>query len=209
VLNQEALETMRPFDGPIAGQSLTNSPESQQPYEGSPEYTNVREATQAIFLSLLEEEMLISVTRMMSDGTPIGDITKMLLVSGLAQGKFNADLMLLLVEPVMYILLAIAEKVGITDVIINRGDSPEEDIDGPETEEERQADAEQGEEMQRMLIGQEPQRFSDLKVNVAPDQLDQDLINQLDNIDVSKIKESLMSKPQPAEVDEESLMARR
>ena len=102
MLDQQAIETMRPFDGPIAGQSLTNSPESTQPFEGPPEYTNIREATQAIFMSLLEDEMIMEVCRMMSNGTPIGDITKMLLVAGLSQGKFNADLMVLLVEPVMY-----------------------------------------------------------------------------------------------------------
>jgi len=209
MLDQQAIETMRPFDGPIPGQSLTNSPESTQPFEGPPEYTNVREATQAIFMSLLEEEMLVEVSRMMSEGTPVGDITKMLLVSGLAQGKFNADLMLLLVEPVMYMLLAIAEKVGITNVIINRGDDPEVEIDEPLTEEEAQVDSEQGREMRNMITGEEPQRFSDLKVNVAPDQLDQELITQLENIDVSSIKESLMSRPQAPEMAEESLMARR
>ena len=84
MLDQQAIETMRPFDGPIPGQSLTNSPESQAAHEGPPEYTNVREATQAIFMSLLEEEMLMEVSRMMANGTPIADITKMLLVSGLS-----------------------------------------------------------------------------------------------------------------------------
>jgi len=36
--------------------SLTNSPEGQQPYEGAPEYTGVRDASEAIWLSLLEKE---------------------------------------------------------------------------------------------------------------------------------------------------------
>ena len=79
MLDQQAIETMRPFDGPIPGQSLTNSPESTQPFEGPPEYTNVREATQAIFMSLLEEEMLVEVSRMMSEGIPVCEITTMLL----------------------------------------------------------------------------------------------------------------------------------
>ena len=52
MLDQQAIETMRPFDGPIPGQSLTNSPESQQAYEGAPEFTNVRAATSAIFARL-------------------------------------------------------------------------------------------------------------------------------------------------------------
>lgn len=203
MLDQQAIETMRPFDGPIPGQSLTNSPESQAAHEGPPEYTNVREATQAIFMSLLEEEMLMEVSRMMANGTPIADITKMLLVSGLSQGKFNPDLMLLLVEPVMYMLLAIAEKVGIKNVKIDAEDSDLLSNDQERSEIELQEDANIRNDVRN------PQRFSDLKVNVAPDQIDQELINELENIDVASIRESLMARPQAPEMAEDSLMARR
>jgi len=203
VLDQQAIETMRPFDGPIPGQSLTNSPESQAAHEGPPEYTNVREATQAIFMSLLEEEMLMEVSRMMTNGTPISDITKMLLVSGLSQGKYNPDLMLLLVEPVMYMLLAIAEKIGIKNVKIDSDDSDLLPNNQERSDIELQEDANTRSEMRN------PQRFSDLKVNVAPDQIDQELISKLENIDVSGIRESLMARPQAPEMTEESLMARR
>ena len=208
MLDQQAVETMRPFVGPIPGQSLTNSPDSQQPYEGAPEYTNVKVATEAIFLSLLEEDMLKEVARMMTEGTPIGDITKMLLVSGLSQGKYNADLMLLLVEPVMYMLLAIAERLGITNIKIDRDDTDEEEIEEPLTDEERQVDLEQGQEMRRMLTREEQPRFSDLKANVAPDQIPQELMNKLDNIDVAGIREGLMARPEPREQGTESLMSR-
>ena len=203
MLDQQAIETMRPFDGPIPGQSLTNSPESQAAHEGPPEYTNVREATQAIFMSLLEEEMLMEVSRMMTNGTPISDITKMLLVSGLSQGKYNPDLMLLLVEPVMYMLLAIAEKIGIKNVKIDSDDSDLLPNNQERSDIELQEDANTRSEMRN------PQRFSDLKVNVAPDQIDQELISKLENIDVSGIRESLMARPQAPEMTEESLMARR
>ena len=203
MLDQQAIETMRPFDGPIPGQSLTNSPESQAAHEGPPEYTNVREATQAIFMSLLEEEMLMEVSRMMANGTPIADITKMLLVSGLSQGKFNPDLMLLLVEPVMYMLLAIAEKVGFKNVKIDAEDSDLLSNDQERSEIELQEDANIRNDVRN------PQRFSDLKVNVAPDQIDQELINELENIDVASIRESLMARQQAPEIAEDRLMARR
>ena len=203
MLDQQAIETMRPFDGPIAGQSLTNSPESTQPFEGPPEYTNIREATQAIFMSLLEDEMIMEVWRMMSNGTPIGDITKMLLVAGLSQGKFNADLMVLLVEPVMYMLLAIAEKVGIKNVKIDADDSDLLPNDQERATAELSEDASLRNEMRN------PQRFSDLKVNISPDQIDQELINELENIDVAGIRQSLMARPQQTEMTDESLMARR
>ena len=203
MLDQQAIETMRPFDGPIPGQSLTNSPESQQAYEGAPEFTNVRAATSAIFASLLEESMLMEVCRMMAKETPIGDITKMLLVSGLSQGKWNPDLMLLLVEPVMYILLAIAERVGIRDVKLYDGEEEDEELDAIENQEIINSTNQYKNELK------DPQRFSDLKTNVAPDQIPEELITQLENIDVSNIQESLMARPQAPEMAEDSLMARR
>jgi len=201
MLDQQAIETMRPFDGPIPGQSLTSSPESQPPYEGAPEFTNIKTATEAIFASLLEEDMIIQVAQLMMDGTPIGDITKMLLVAGLSQGKYNPDLMLLLVEPVMYMLLAIAERLGIKDIELYRGEKQEpEEVDPDIVLNEQEV-------INREMRG--AKRFSDLKTNVAPDQIPQELISKLDNIDVAGIKESLMARPQQVEQGTESLMARR
>lgn len=195
MLDQQAIQTMRPFDGPVAGQSLTASSDSQQPYEGSPEFTNVRSASEAIFASLLSDEVLPSIVDMMINGTPIGDITKMLLMSGLSQGKFNPDLMLLLVEPVMYMLLAIAEKMGIKNIQLYRGEEQEaEEVD---------TDILLNEQAKMRAEARSPS-FSELRANVAPDQIPQELIEQLENIDV----ESLMARPQ-RQTNDESLMSRR
>ena len=195
MLDQQAIQTMRPFDGPVAGQSLTASPESQQPYEGAPEFTNERSASEAIFASLLSDEVLPSIVDMLINGTPIGDITKMLLMSGLSQGKFNPDLMLLLVEPVMYMLLAIAEKMGIKDIQLYRGEEEDpEDVD---------TDILLNEQAKMRAEARNPS-FSELKANVAPDQIPQELIEQLENIDVA----SLMSRTQQ-QPNDESLMSRR
>ena len=206
LLNQEAINTMKPFDGPIPGQSLTNSPDSQQPYEGPPEYTGLKDATEAIFLSLLDEKLFKEIVTLMINGTPIGDITKMLLVSGLSQGKFNPDLMLLLVEPVMYMLLAIAEKVGIKNVKLYRGEEEEESEEFDE-EDTKFITSELQKEQANV---RNPQRFSNLKTNIAPDQVPQELINKLENIDVSGFQEQLglMARPEPREQGTESLMSR-
>ena len=180
MLDKQAIETMRPFEGPIPGQSLTNSPEGQQPYEGAPEYTGVRDASEAIWLSLLEKENLY-------------------------QGKFNPDLMLLLVEPVMYMLLAIAEKIGITNVKIDKDD----DITDEEFLDEEDNTMLLMESKREQAEIRNPKRFSDLKANIAPDQIPQELISKLENIDIQDIQQSLMSRPEQAQAMEESLMSRR
>ena len=46
-------DTINFFDGPIPGQSMAASPDSKMPWDGPPEYSGLKEATEAIFLSLL------------------------------------------------------------------------------------------------------------------------------------------------------------
>lgn len=58
----------------------------------------------------------------MSQKTPVADIANLLLTAGFQKGKWNPDMMLSLLEPTMYMLLAIAEKAGINPVL-NREDS--------------------------------------------------------------------------------------
>tara|TARA_R100001530_G_scaffold59439_1_gene43082 strand:+ start:697 stop:1824 length:1128 start_codon:yes stop_codon:yes gene_type:complete len=207
-INQEAIETINPFAGPVPGESLTSSPESSQAWEQPPAYTSVREATQDIFLNLLEDEMLETVVTMLANGTPVGDITKMLLVSGLSQGKFNPDLMLLLVEPVMYMILAIAERVGIKDIKLYRG---EEDEPEPLDQEETEIYLNESAAHKNSIRNPREESFANLKVNnIGANQVDQELINQLENIDVSGLREKigLMARPEQAEQGTESLMSR-
>ena len=59
-LNQQALREYNPFQGPIPGQSLTNSPDSRQPWENPPVYTNIKEAREAIFLEILKQYTLFN-----------------------------------------------------------------------------------------------------------------------------------------------------
>ena len=46
------------FEGPIPGQSMTASPDSKMPWDGPPQYAGLREASEELFLSLLEENTL-------------------------------------------------------------------------------------------------------------------------------------------------------
>ena len=106
----EAFANHRP---PIPGQSLTSNPDEPRPFEGPPEFTNFREALNSITAELLKEEAYVPLIEAIGDGMPIADITLQILYSGFRDGKWNPDLLMLLVEPLMFVIMALAEKTGI------------------------------------------------------------------------------------------------
>ena len=200
-VSEEAIALRNPFDGPIPGQSLTESPEASPPYLGTPEYTDVQEASRQIFLSLLQPALIKDVVAMATEGTPVLDITKMLLVTGLSQGKYNPDLMVMLIEPTMYMILAILEKVGVKDFSLYREEEEDEDefMDGPEARLIEDQIRNDTNEMRNP-------KFSDAKLkNMTGNPVDQEIINQLESLDLSEVKESLMARPQKSN---DSLMGR-
>ena len=105
------------FERSIPGQSLTNPVEQRYPWEQPPEITSVREGREKIFLNLLEPNRLRSVLDLLQSKIPVNTIAQVVLREGFNKGKFNPDMMLNLLEPTMYMLMAIAEKAGIEPVI--------------------------------------------------------------------------------------------
>jgi hypothetical protein len=106
---------------PIPGQSLTNSPDQQYPWEQPPELTNAREAMFAIFDSLTEDDSLTNILFALNKGVGVIDLASITLYTGFIEGKWNPDLMLLLMEPTMYMIMALAEKAEI-DYVMDSGD---------------------------------------------------------------------------------------
>ena len=124
------LSTDDPFNSPTPGESLTKNPEEKFPWEQSSEYTEVRPFMEDLFLQLTEDKdryvkLLVSFLQQVF----IADTTQMLLYTSWRAGKINTDLMLLLIEPVMYLLIAMAEQAEIEPVIYD-----EENVDEPSQE---------------------------------------------------------------------------
>ena len=113
MLDEDFIKHTSKMDRAIPGESLTADPEAGYPWKGAPEYTNVVSASEYVFDILTEEETYVNMMNIIEDGTPVMDITQVLLFQGFNQGKWNPDLMLLLVEPVTYILMALAERADI------------------------------------------------------------------------------------------------
>ena len=54
------------------------------------------------------------------------DTTRLLLFTGFTEGKWNPDLLLLLIEPVAYMIMALAERADI-EIIIDNDDETNSD----------------------------------------------------------------------------------
>jgi len=111
--------------GPIPGSSLTSDPDNPAPYERPPEYTGIHEAAEWIFSKLIDEETYPEMIQVIANDMPIMDIAQVILFGGFTEGKWDVNLMMLLVEPTAYMLLALAERAGI-DPVIFRGEEEDD-----------------------------------------------------------------------------------
>mgnify|MGYP006893326309 FL=1 len=117
---------------PIPGQSLTNSPDEPRPFETAPEYTNFKKALDYIVGELLQEEVMIPIVSAIGQDVPITDVATQMLYVGFREGKWNPDLLMMLVEPVMYVLMALCEKAGVDYKLY--GDEEQDDTEEDEVE---------------------------------------------------------------------------
>ena len=106
---QSSLERGRP----IPGQSLTNSPDQPYRWEQPPEFTNPREAMLGVFEALTVPETTGNILVSLIKGVGVIDVASITLYSGFLEGKWNPDLMVMLMEPTMYMIMALAEKAEI------------------------------------------------------------------------------------------------
>ena len=123
--DQEGLEFLANNGRPIPGESLTNSPDNPYPWEQAPQFVELQPAMDALFMELTEPEAYHSTMDLVRNGMPIGDIAQILLTDGFQKGMWNPDLLMLLVEPTMYMIIAFAEKAGIQDYVTYEGEDEE------------------------------------------------------------------------------------
>jgi len=120
--DQDGLEFLANNGRPIPGSSLTNSPDTPYPWEQPTQYTELQPAIDALFLELTEPDAYYSIIDLIRNDVPVSDIAQVILTDGFQKGMWNPDLMLLLVEPAMYMIIAFAEKTGIQDYVTYEGE---------------------------------------------------------------------------------------
>ena len=107
---------------PIPGQSLTNDPDQPYPWEKS----NL----------LLQPEAMKNIVGALANGAAVADLSTAVLYAKFFEGEINADTMLLLVEPVMYLMMAIGEEANI-QYNIEGNDLDEFEMDDDEETQEK------------------------------------------------------------------------
>jgi len=175
--SKEAVDAFANTGRPIPGQSLTSNPNEPRPFEGAPEFTNFKEALDYTVTELLDPKAYLSLMGAVGDNVPILDLVMQITYVGFREGKWNPDLMLMLVEPLIFVLMSLAEKAGIE----YRIDSEDDDDDDTVFEERAKNIAEVAKEK--------------VKNNSKSPS---GLINQeiLEKIEEAEVPQSLLSKPE-------------
>jgi hypothetical protein len=182
--NQEAVEAFAKAGRPIPGQSLTANPDEPRPFEGPPDFTNFKEALDYTAAELLLEENYTPMVLAMGDGIPVTDLAMQIGYVGFREGKWNPDLMMMLIEPLMYLLMALAEKADIQYRIDDEDDEDDEDSI-LEDKVRNIAETLKAKEMGKMPKGALPS----------------DIVEKIESLDIPK--ESLLAKTEEPMIEEE------
>lgn len=132
---QTYMAEMSKMDRPIPGQSLTNDPDNPAPYEQPPKFTNVHEATQFMWDKITDDALYESLMTGISQGVAVLPVVQILLFDEFQKGTFNPDLMLMLIEPTAYMIIALAERLDL-DIEID-GEEEEGEVFGVSMQEEK------------------------------------------------------------------------
>ena len=120
---------VNPFNAPIPGEALTTAPDMPKAWERPPQYTAQDKAMEAIYMEITQEDSLRRLINIINDGIALDEIAQVILYKGYTEGKFAPDLMMLLIEPTLYLLISIADYAQIEDYTLYN-----EEVDDPDTE---------------------------------------------------------------------------
>jgi hypothetical protein len=118
---------INPFDAPTPGASLTGDPENPRAWETPPDFTEQEGALKALFTNMTEDENHSQLLSTLRNGSSIESLVQVMLFKGFQDGRWSPDLMLLLVEPLIYIVMWLADQAGIDAQISAEGDDWDDD----------------------------------------------------------------------------------
>ena len=192
IKNQEVLDHLGKFEGPVPGQSLTANPDEPQSWERPPTHTTLNASLNSLFDFMTEEETYIEIVSALGQGMPVTGMTQMLLQDGFQKGAWNPDLMMQLIEPTMYMIMSMAEKAGVKYRV--------DEEDNPEAEDASE------EEVAGMFTDLADIAEGRMKDTTKEEVLPKEIIERLETI---AVPESLLARPEIEEpIETDSLLAR-
>jgi len=110
--------TINPFDAPIPGQSLTDTP-GNYPWEHPSKYTDFMGASTFVWNRLHISNNNKKIIALMKMGVPIESLTRTTLFGGFINGLWNPDLAIMLAPTVAKMYLAIAQAAKLEDITLD------------------------------------------------------------------------------------------
>ena len=175
----------------IPGQGMSNDPDNPYSFEKAPEFTVQREALEYLFVTITDEDKYVDILMAIEQSVPIMELTQVILFKGFTEGKWNPDLMMLLAEPLAFMLMALAERQGI-DYVITRDDVEE--------------DAESERKLSTAGIEKRLKEKQQAALQGKTDTLPPELVERIEEV---PIVESLLEKKEEPETTPDSLLGQQ
>lgn len=99
-------------DGPIPGENFTSDTKNY-PWHQPPEFANVTDALENMSKKLTSPQVGLSILSFADAGFPLARITQMIVMEGVAQGKWTVDMGLLLAGPFCKIIEIMCDSYDI------------------------------------------------------------------------------------------------
>ena len=138
-----------------------------------------------LYFELTEIDTLRKLINIINDGVPLDEIAQVVLYKGYSEGKYNPDLMLMMIEPTIYLLIAIADYANIKDYVLYDGEDDDPDTEIPE------------DNVKPITLDDDDNEIAD---TVVEEGAKEDVAPSL----LSKIKEDLPSKVEKATEEQEN-----
>jgi len=126
------MKAMGSMERPIPGSSLTNDPENPLPFERPPRFVKRKEALEHIFVQMTKPDTYPKLIEGLANGVPVTAVAQTVLMKGFMDGKWNPDMFINLMEPTMYMTMALAERVGVDYRIDGDNESAKEGVQDSE-----------------------------------------------------------------------------
>ena len=121
-LDQAFFKAGTSFDRPMPGESLTRDPDDRLPFEQPPKFTDRNDALEYHFELFTEEDNYAGIMDALESGVSIMEVVQVFLMQGIRDGLYNPDMMLMLAEPLAYMIAALAERAEVEFTIMNDPD---------------------------------------------------------------------------------------
>lgn len=129
-MDQQYLDQLSKMKRPVPGSSLTNDADNPLPFERPPNFTKKKDALEDLFQRMTRPGRYENIIESVARGTTITEMSQVILMEGFRRGKWNPDLFLMLIEPTMYMIMALCERAGVSYKVDREGDPSSEDIKG-------------------------------------------------------------------------------